>query len=264
MRNNHARPLVVKYGGSALASEPDPVIAEIAALHLAGHAIVLVHGGGPEIDRALAERSIATERIGGHRVTDAAVLETVEAVLCGTINKRLVRALSTLGVPAVGVSGEDARTLVAEKMLGQHGEDLGFVGEIADCNVALVHALLNAHMLPVIAPLAVARDGSHAYNVNADLAAAAIAARLTASSFVLITNVPRVLRDPDDPQSGIDRMTADEALAFAQSEACRDSMKPKSLAAAIAVRGGAAAAYVCSAKPDAVARALAGDATTIA
>jgi len=232
---------------------------------LAGHGepAVLVHGGGPEIDRALQERGVRTERIDGQRVTDALTLEIVEAVLCGTINKRLVRACLERGLHAIGVSGQDGSTLVAERARGAGGADLGFVGEIVACETSLLGALLNAHLLPVVAPLAVSRDGGQAYNVNADLAAAAIAAALGARAFVIVTNVPRVLRDPDDPRSGIAEMSSGEARSFAASAACRSSMKPKMLAAAIAVEGGAAASYICSAKPGGIAAALAGDATVV-
>ncbi len=267
MKHNNASLIVVKYGGAALGNGvlkgQDPLLLELGVLRATGRPVVLVHGGGPEIDRRLAERGIATERIDGQRVTDEATLETVEAVLCGTLNKRLVRACLALRLPAVGISGQDARLLVAEKAVGRDGADLGFVGTIVECNDALVRLLLASDLVPVVAPLAVARDGSHAFNVNADLAAAALAASLHASAFVAITDVPRVLRDPDDPVSGIDRFAPDEARRFAASDACRSSMKPKLLAAVAAVEGGAAAAYICKAKPNAIAAALGGDATIV-
>ncbi len=267
MQHNHASPLVVKYGGAALGAGAlrgqDPILLELAALRAAGRPVVLVHGGGPEIDRRLAERGIATERIDGQRVTDKATLETVEAVLCGTLNKRLVRACLALRLPAVGISGQDGRLLVAEKAVGTDAADFGFVGTVVECNDALVRCLLAADFVPVVAPLAVASDGSHAFNVNADFAAAALAASLRACAFVAITDVARVLRDPDDSASGIDRLTPDEARRFAASDACRSSMKPKLLAAVAAVAGGAAATYICKAKPNAIAAALAGDATIV-
>jgi acetylglutamate kinase len=290
------QPLVVKYGGSSMhcrvtrtstavvpslstapedalrtgsvegdASRPLPdfVLQEIAQLHKEGARVVLVHGGGPEIDQALAQRGIATQRVAGHRVTDAATLEVVESVLCGTINKRLVRSLLALGIRAVGISGQDGPTLIAEEARGENGADLGFVGEIADCDGTLVQTLLDAGALPVIAPLAISRDGAQAYNVNADLAAAAIAASLQARAFVVVTNVPRVLRDADDPSSGIDALTAQQARDFASTDACRSSMKPKMLAAAAAVAGGVSRAYICDTRPGAITAALSSDATVI-
>jgi acetylglutamate kinase len=273
------QPLVIKYGGAALRSHPergaarlsaraekgqsDPVLGEIAQLHKEGVPVVLVHGGGPEIDQALAQRGIVTQRIAGHRVSDAATLEVVESVLCATINKRLVRSLLELGVRAAGISGQDGPTLIAEKARGDNDTDLGFVGEIVDCDAALVQTLLDAQTIPVVAPLAISRDGTQTYNVNADLAAAAVAAALKACAFIVVTNVPRVLRDADDPDSGIQALTVREARAFARTDGCRSSMKPKVLAAAAAISGGAKRAFICEGKAGAIASALSGDATVI-
>lgn len=257
--------LVIKYGGNAMSGPGryDPLLAEVAARWRAGDAVVLVHGGGPEIDNALARRGMTTMRIAGQRVTDEETLGVTEAVLCGSLNKRIVRACLSLGLPAAGVSGQDGGTLVARRALGPDGEDLGLVGEIVSVDALLLRTLLDAGFLPVVAPLALAQDASHAYNVNADLAAGAIAAALQADAFLLVTNVPRVLSDVDDPMSGIDRFTASEALQFAQSDACRSSMKPKLLAAASAARNGAAA-YICPATASPISSALAGNCTIVA
>ena len=258
MPNNYTSPLVVKYGGNAMGEGPDPFLASIVAL---SEPVVLVHGGGPEIDRWLAERHVETRRIDGLRVTDDVTLEVTEAVLCATINKRLVRACAALGAKAVGVSGEDASTLVARRAHGSHGEDLGYVGEVIASDPALLNLLLAAGYLPVVAPLAIADDHTHAFNVNADLAAAAIAGALHARAFIMITNVERVRRDPKDPASAIDRMALDEAKAFAQSPACEGGMLPKMQAAIAAVESGASASYICTPQPiDAV---LAGNATIV-
>jgi acetylglutamate kinase len=261
------RVTVVKYGGNAMAgpdgSAGDPLLAEVARLWYAGEPVVLVHGGGPEIDAALAARGVTTTRVDGLRVTDAVTLEITEAVLCGTINKRIVRALLALGIPAAGISGADGRTLIARRARSASGADLGYVGEVTAAEPQLIHALLHAGFLPVVAPVAIAESAGHAYNVNADLAAGAIASALRAGAFVLVTNVSRVLRDPDDPSSGIAHFTPEEALDFITTDACRSNMKPKLMAAALAVRDGAAAAYICATGVNAIARALAGDATIV-
>ena len=265
--NRYASPLVVKYGGNAMPAcserAADPILAEVAALWRAGWAIVVVHGGGPEIDVALQLRGIATQRFEGMRVTDEATLEVTEGVLCGNVNKRIVRECISLGLPAVGVSGQDGGTLVARRLRASDGADLGYVGEIIGADCGLVTALLDAGFLPVVAPLAVASDAAHAFNVNADLAAAAIAVALKASAFVAVTNVPRVLRELDDPNSGIASLTPLEAAEFAATDACNSSMKPKLNAAASAARDGVGAAYICAARPNAIASALAGDATIV-
>jgi len=292
MEHNYSSPLVVKYGGNALDPSPSGVtlspsgvtlspsgvtlspsgvalslskgdlLSSLVALHAGGTPVVLVHGGGPEIDRWLAERNVPTHRVDGLRVTDEPTLEVTEAVLCATINKRLVRACSALGAKAVGISGEDAHTLVATRARGRNGEDLGYVGDVASCDPSLLNLLLAADFLPVVAPLAVAADNAHAYNVNADLAAAALAGALRARAFVMVTNVSRVRRDPSDPASTIDRMTLADAQQFAQSPACEGGMQPKMQAAISAVRSGAEASFICEPQP--IAGILAGNATVIA
>jgi len=252
---------VVKYGGNAFVEGRDPLLESAVAAHLAGEPIVLVHGGGPEIDRWLAQRQVPTRRVDGLRVTDAPTLEVTEAVLCATINKRLVRNCAALGARAVGVSGEDGALLVAQAARGSQGEDLGFVGQVTHCDPALVVLLLQAGYLPVVAPLGIAADGSTAYNVNADLAAAALAGALRARAFVMITNVARVRRDVNDPSSAIDRLSLADARAFAASPACEGGMRPKMHAAIAAVEAGSSASYIGD--PQRIAETLAGNATVI-
>ena len=261
-------PIVVKYGGNAMpdppGGRPDPTIVEVAELWRAGWPTVLVHGGGPEIDAALSDRGIVTDRIDGMRVTDEATLAITEAVLCATLNKRIVRALAKLAVPAVGISGQDGGTLVARGMRAESGAHLGFVGEVVKSDPRLVQTLLDANFLPVVAPVAISEDGATGYNVNADLAAAALAGALKASAFVAITNVRRVLRDVGDESSAIEHLSAEEAKAFANSDACQSGIKPKLRAAAVAASGGAAVAFICAAGPGAISAAmLARNATTI-
>lgn len=271
MTHNYASPLgrtlVVKYGGNAFADpgQPDPVLSELALLQAGGARIVLVHGGGPEIDAALARDGTPTARVEGLRITDERSLEIIEALLCGTINKRFVRACAAVGMRAVGLSGQDDALLVAGFARSTGGASLGYVGHIVATNTALLDCLLDRGLLPIIAPLAVARDGTHALNVNADFAAAALAAALRADAFIAITNVARVLRDPADERSGIAELSLAEASAFERSDACRAGMKPKLAAAIEAVRGGCAASYICAAMPGAIAGALdRGEATRIA
>jgi acetylglutamate kinase len=264
MLDGYASPtdiLVVKYGGNSIPppGAPDPMLAELAQLWAAGTKVVLVHGGGPEIDAWLALRDISPQRIDGLRVTDAQTLEVTEAVLCGTLNKRLVRNLIALGTRAVGVSGEDAATLTS----GPAAKALGFVGTEVSCDPGLITALLDAGYLPVIAPLALDREASTALNVNADSAAASIAGALRASAFVMLTNVKRVLRNANDAASGIDRMSLDDARAFAMSPACQGGMRPKVLAAVDAAAAGAKASYITAAAHGAIRSALGGQATVI-
>ncbi len=256
--------ILVKYGGNAMGAGGDQaLLAELAELRAAGHAVILVHGGGPEIDQALTRRGVTSRRVDGLRITESESLEIVEAVLCATANKRLVRACLARGIPAVGISGEDGGLMRARRATSPSGEDLGFVGEITAIDPKPLHALVAAGFLPIVAPVAISEDCAHAYNVNADTAAGAIAGALRADAYITLTNVERVLRDPADPTSEIQELSVAEATHFAGSAGCASGMKPKILAAIEAITAGARNAYICSAKPGALAGALAGNATII-
>jgi acetylglutamate kinase len=257
--------LVLKYGGNAMSAGVDSaLLKEIAELRAAGHAVILVHGGGPEIDQALNERGAVMQRVEGLRVTDRAALDVAEAVLCATANKRLVRACLQHGIPAIGLSGQDGGLVKARRKLSPSGQSLGYVGEIVDVDPAPLQALLNAGYLPIVSPIAIDVSGGHALNVNADTVAGAIAAAVKADAYVALTNVDRVLRDPADPASAIETLTLADAQQFVASDACAGGMKPKMLAAIDAVSGGATRAYICGIRPRAITSALAGYATVIA
>ncbi len=260
MANKDAIPLVVKYGGNALPQPggADPILDEVAALVREGNRVVVVHGGGPEIDAELSARGITSKRVNGLRVTGAEALQVTESVLCATVNKRLVRALQARGVRAAGISGQDGPTLVA--VPAARGA-LGFVGTIVRCEPELVRALHAGGFVPVVAPLATSLDQG-ALNVNADLAAAAIAGALRARALVLVTNVDRVRRDAGDPSSGIAFMSVEGAKAFAASDACAGGMLPK-IEAAIAAAASGIDAYIAGSGERAIARALAGEATRV-
>jgi len=254
--HSYAIPLklwIVKYGGSAHpgAAPEDPLLDEIAELHAAGERVLLVHGGGPEIDTALRERGIGGERFDGLRATDERSLATIEMVLCATINKRIVRALQERGATAVGISGQDGGTLRAHRSSRFNGR-LGAVGERVACDPRLLETLLTMPAIPVLAPLALDIADARALNVNADEAAAAVAAAFPASALFFVTDIERVRAVASDPRSGIDRFTVSTARAFLNGEQCRDGMRPKIRAAIEACEGGAEAAYICLARPGAL------------
>jgi len=253
--------IVVKYGGNAMADlAADPVLADCASLSRAGRRIVLVHGGGPQIDAELRARGIAEERVDGLRVTSAPALEVVECVLCATVNKELVRALGVLQADPVGISGEDGGLLWGRRF----DERLGAVGEIVEVRPRIVRALIEAGFLPVVAPLALDRDQpTGRLNVNADTAAGALAAALRADAYIVVTDVPRILRDRNDPTSGIEAISAAEARSLMAAGVFADGMIPKAQAAIAAVEHGVARAVVCAAGANAIGRALAGEGTTI-
>ena len=182
--------VVIKYGGHAM---DDPALSVpfaegLARLGALGMRLVVVHGGGPQINSMLDRLSIPSRFEHGLRVTDEATMEVVEMILCGQVNKQVVSLFLQHGVRAAGISGKDAGLLNACRL----NERLGLVGEIQSVDVALVTTLLDAAFVPVIAPVAGGADGQ-SYNINADTAAGALAGALEADYFVLISDVPGVL-----------------------------------------------------------------------
>lgn len=180
---------VIKYGGHAL-SVPDikaSFFAELADLQMQNQKMVLVHGGGPQINRLLDRLKIDSSFKDGLRITSESILEIVEMVLCGQTNKELVRELLASGVNAAGFSGEDGHTFLATQL----DPELGRVGKIVKVTTRLVECLLKASFLPVIAPLAL-DEHDQPININADTAAAHLAGALRADLFILISDVPGV------------------------------------------------------------------------
>ncbi len=257
--------IVLKYGGNAMAApgSADPVLDEVARLAAAGEGVVLVHGGGPQIDAELRAKGIEEPRVAGLRVTGRPARDVVEYVLCGSVNKALVRALSARGARAVGISGEDGGLLAARRVAPIGDVDLGYVGTIAAVDPAALVALLDAGFVAVVAPLALDVDGVDPLNCNADTAAGAIAAALRADAYVVLTDVPGVRRDLHDPGSVIARLSTAEADALLADGTFSGGMIPKMEAAVAAVRGGARRAVVAGTGEGAIAAALRGAGTEI-
>jgi acetylglutamate kinase len=257
--------IVLKYGGNAMAAEgaEDPTLDEVAALASRGDRVALVHGGGPQIDAELHAKAIDEVRIQGLRVTGRETRDVVEYVLCGTVNKALVRALARRGARAVGISGQDGALLGARRAGALGGVDLGYVGEIAGVDPSPARALLEAGFVVVVAPLALDVQGGGALNVNADTAAGALAGALRADAYVVITNVAGVRRDLNDPGSIIPRLSVAEAEAFIADGTFTDGMIPKMRAAISAVRTGARRAFVAGAGYGAIDAALRGIGTEL-
>jgi len=241
------------------ADGPDPVLDDVAALVAGGDSVVLVHGGGPQINAALAERGIVEPRVAGLRVTGAAARDVVEAVLCGSVNKALVRALAGRGVRAVGISGQDGGLVTSPRIGAVEGVDLGFVGDAPVVDPVLLKALLGAGFVPVVAPLARDPASGAALNVNADTVAGAIAGALAADAYIVVTNVDGVRLDVDDPNSVLPSVTLREARAYLADGTFSGGMIPKARAAVAAVEAGAKRALIGSG----LQRALAGTATAV-
>ena len=246
---------VVKLGGSTLGAH-DTSLHDIASAHRDGHRIVVVHGGGATISDWLARMGIEAKFVRGLRVTDAASIDVVVAVLAGIVNTRLVAELSAFGAPAIGLTGADAGVLQAHR----YDDALGFVGKIERVNPAPITDLLSRGYLPVIAPIAIDTSGlasSQLLNTNADTAAGEIAAALGASRLVFLTDVDAVLDADKRPRA---HLTPDEASALIASGAAAGGMIPKLEAAIRAATAGAATHIVNGTTAGALARVLASDA----
>ncbi|WP_312490351.1 acetylglutamate kinase [Sphingomonas sp.] len=194
---------VVKYGGHAM-GDPErqrDFAEDMVLLKAVGINPVVVHGGGPQIGAMLKRLGVESQFVNGLRVTDKETAQIAEMVLAGSINKEIVSWISAAGGRAVGISGKDAGLVIAEKVQGREADplkgierhvDLGFVGEPVAVDPRLIESLCADGIIPVIAPVAIGMDG-HTYNINADTMAGAIAARLGASRFFLLTDVAGVL-----------------------------------------------------------------------
>lgn len=205
----YASPIVLKIGGNDIDS-PQFLTALASYVAALDRPVVIVHGGGKEIGRLQAAMGIEARWVDGLRVTDEATLSVVEMVLCGSVNKRLVRQLVAAGIDAAGLSGTDRGLLRGVKLHNEHG-DLGRVGDITSVRAEVLQAMLAQGITPVIAPLALGDDGE-ALNVNADHAAAAVAQAVGASQIVFLTNVSAVLIN-DQPQPAISAQQAHHLIA---------------------------------------------------
>jgi acetylglutamate kinase len=185
--------VLVKYGGAAMENETTrhTVCQEVAALFNLGIKVVVVHGGGKEISRMMERVGLKPHFIDGLRVTDADAMVVTEMVLSGTISSDLASRITRSGTPAMGLSGRDARLLLAKPLKGRNGEDLGQTGEVDSVNPLPIHAALNANLVPVVSPVGEDSLG-RPLNLNADYAAAAIAGSLSATPCIFLTDVPGV------------------------------------------------------------------------
>ena len=197
---SQARPIVVKIGGSTLGTH-DTSLQDCAALHMSGRPVVLVHGGGAAVTEWLTRLAVPTEFVDGLRKTTHASLEVVVAVLAGLVNKILVQKLAAAGVRAVGVSGVDGGLL--RSPVNDRG--LGLVGDAPTCDPAALSALLEAGLLPVVAPVGLTPAGDAILNINADTAAGAIAAALGAEQLIFLTDVQGVLDGSGNVLASLDR-----------------------------------------------------------
>ena len=199
--------VVIKYGGNAMINEQlkQQVMEDIVLLWLIGVKVVLVHGGGPEINELMNKLGKKAEFVDGLRVTDKETVDIVQMVLAGKVNKTLVNLLEMKGGKAMGISGMDGRLIESEIK----DERLGFVGKITKVHITPVLDLLEKGYIPVISTIGCDKQGN-AYNINGDTAAAFVAGALGAQRLIMMTDIDGILRDKDDPSTIIPHLTIEE------------------------------------------------------
>lgn len=239
----HGKTVVVKYGGNAMINEEikDAVMSDIVLLNTIGINVVLVHGGGPEINDMLKRLNIESKFIDGLRYTDDQTVEVVQMVLAGKVNKSLCGLLNQHGGKAVGLCGIDAEMIKAKKKSGK--VDLGNVGEIVEVNSSVIRDSLNNGYIPVVATVGSDNDGK-IYNINADTVAAAIATSLGAENLILMTDIKGLLRDKNDENTLIPEVPLSEVTALKRQGIIGGGMIPKVECCVEAVRSGVKQALI--------------------
>lgn len=218
--------IVVKYGGNAMKNKSlkESVIKDIVLMSCVGIKVVLVHGGGPEIDKALKKIGKTSEFINGLRYTDEETMEIVQMVLAGKINKELVALINNNGGNAIGLCGIDGNMIKSSKK--QSAIDLGYVGDIDSINSKVIKDSLKNNYISVVATISMGNDGK-IYNVNADIAAAKIASALKAEKIILLTDVPGLLLDVNDNDTIISKINKNNLQKLIKDGTIKGGMIPK-------------------------------------
>lgn len=227
--------VVVKYGGNAMTNETlkQAVMQDIVLLSLVGIKVVLVHGGGPEINAMLKKINKASEFVNGLRYTDEETIDIVQMVLAGKVNKDLVQLLERAGGKAMGLCGLDGNLIKAKQL----NPDLGFVGDITEINPDVINTALNNGYIPVVSTVASGANGE-VYNINADTAAARIAAEMGAANLILLTDIKGLLEDKDDDNTLIRVVGVSEVPYLKNQGIISGGMIPKIDCCVEAVRRG--------------------------
>jgi len=237
--------VVIKYGGSAVDAQgvEREILEDIAFMNYAGMRPIIVHGGGPFISRMMQRAGIEPHFINGRRVTDSASIHIIDQAL-HTINRKITATMRTIGAKAFGLSGRENGLIRVRKL--KTSPDLGYVGEITSVDTTVVKQLIEDDIIPVIYPLGIGPDRK-VYNVNADDVASAIAQKLKAEKFVLLTNVRGILKDKDDPASLYHTLRSGDVAALIKRGVIHGGMIPKATACVKAVKGGVKKAHILDA-----------------
>lgn len=242
---------VIKAGGAVFgdAAGTRSLIEQIAILHHLGIRVVLVHGGGPQLDEMQRSLGIEPRMVKGRRVTDDRTIDATTMVLNGLINTRILAACRELGIDAVGLSGVDSGLVRAHRRapVNVDGEsvDYGFVGDIISIDAGVLRKQLDAGLMPVVSPVS-SDDSGTVLNINADTVAASIGAALGAEKLILCTGAPGILERRDDPRSLVSYTDLAGLARLEQSGSLADGMLPKASAIEAAIRGGVRRVHVIS------------------
>ncbi|MDN5373833.1 MAG: acetylglutamate kinase [Methanothermobacter sp.] len=251
----HRKKIMIKYGGHAMIDEAamDSTARDTVLLKYVGMEPVVIHGGGPEISRAMNKMGKEPKFIEGLRVTDEETMEIVKMVLVGKINTSIVSKICYHGGRAIGLSGKDSNLLLARKRAphvvrddetGERREiDLGLVGEIESVDPGIINMLTDNNYIPVISPIGVDRD-ANTLNLNADTVAGEVAAGIGAEKLIVLTDVPGILEDPSDPDTLIRRISVDELSDLVKSGIVEGGMLPKTLTCIQAINDGVSSAHI--------------------
>lgn len=237
--------VVIKYGGSAMTDEDlkASTIGDIAYLKAVGINPVVVHGGGPAINKALKNAGIEPQFKNGLRVTDKQTVETAEEVLSGLVNKSIVSEFQKHNTKAVGISGKDGLLLEALKS----PDDIGFVGEIFRVNPQIIKTLTDASFVPVISPIGTDENGE-TYNINADHAAVEIAIALKAAKLVFMTDIDGVRQDAEKAETLLSRLTPAQIDSMIKNKSINGGMIPKVKSCARAIKSGVKSVHIINGK----------------
>lgn len=243
IKDFYGKRVVIKYGGAAM-SDCDlkqKVMQDIVLMRYVGMQPIVVHGGGPAINSMLDRLGIESEFINGLRVTSQDAMEIVEMVLGGKINGEIVAGINASGGNAIGITGKDGG-LIEARPLDPDGI-MGFVGKIVNINPQIVETIIENGYIPVIAPIGIDQEQA-AYNINADLVAAAIAVKMKADKLVLLTDVPGLLQNPQDGSSLISELKVSEVEGYVQQGVIAGGMVPKVQCCVEAVTGGVGRTHI--------------------
>lgn len=237
--------IVVKYGGNAMISDDlrKAVISDIILLKLVGINVVVVHGGGPEINELLKKTGKESKFVNGLRYTDEETMDIVQMVLCGKVNKNLVATLNRAGGSAIGLCGLDGGMLKAERRM-EDGVDYGLVGDIVSVDPKPITSAIEDGFIPVISTVAQGLDQETSYNINADTAAAKIAVALGAEKLILLTDIRGLLRDRNDESTLISQVRVSEVPVLVKDGVIAGGMIPKVDCCVEAVRNGVSRTHI--------------------